>query len=406
MVKFILYLYDAKLDIMKLFFNKTNIFFIGGPIIILAYPLLLFNFSNVNESKKDAIKIYNDKNFKDSSISLFFVGDMMGHQSMIDAAKVNGEDKYDYSQWFKFLTPYLSQQDYSIANLEVTLGGSPYSGYPQFCSPDSYAEAIQEAGFDFLITANNHSQDKGKKGLERTIDVLDQLKLDHTGTFKNQIERDKYYPFIKTLKGKKIAFLNYTYGTNGIEVQPPNIVNKIDTIQMLKDILKARELTADFIIVTLHWGSEYQRNYSSAQKNLAQWLCDKGADAIIGMHPHVVQPMEILHPSNNKLKNIPVAYSLGNCISSQRDRYKNGGIGVGLNLTINGDNLVFSNWAFLPFYVQVSKKPNGFFLIPVSDWEKNPGKYNLSGDDKVKIKQFGVDTRALLIGIKELDYSF
>ena len=406
MVKFILYLYAAKLDIMKLFFNKTNTIFIGGPILILASSLLLFNFSYLNESKKDAIKINNDKNFKDSSISLFFVGDMMGHQSMIDAAKVNGEDKYDYSQWFKFLTPYLSQQDYSIANLEVTLGGSPYSGYPQFCSPDSYAEAIQEAGFDFLITANNHSQDKGKKGLERTIDVLDQLKLDHTGTFKNQIERDKYYPFIKTLKGKEIAFLNYTYGTNGIEVQPPNIVNKIDTIQMLKDILKARELTADFIIVTLHWGSEYQRNYSSTQKNLAQWLCDKGADAIIGMHPHVVQPMEILHPSNNKLKNIPVAYSLGNCISSQRDQYKNGGIGVGLNLTINGDNLVFSNWAFLPFYVQVSKKPNGFFLIPVSDWEKNPGKYNLSGDDKVKIKQFGIDTRALLIGTKEMDYSF
>ena len=163
MVKFILYLYAAKLDIMKLFFNKTNTIFIGGPILILASSLLLFNFSYVNESKKDAIKINNDKNFKDSSISLFFVGDMMGHQSMIDAAKVNGEDKYDYSQWFKFLTPYLSQQDYSIANLEVTLGGSPYSGYPQFCSPDSYAEAIQEAGFDFLITANNHSQDKGKK---------------------------------------------------------------------------------------------------------------------------------------------------------------------------------------------------------------------------------------------------
>ncbi len=386
-----------------IFKNKTPRFFwilILVPLIIVTSSFLFFNGSKplISSSAVHLAKA----NQKDTSISLFFVGDMMGHQSMIDAAKINAEDRYDYTSWFQFLSPYLILQDYAVANLEVTLGGSPYSGYPQFSSPDSYAEAIQTAGFDFLITANNHSQDKGQKGLERTIDVLDQLKMDHTGTFKTQNDRDKNYPFIKIIKGKKLAFLNYTYGTNGLEVKLPNIVNKIDTLQISKDLLKAKELSADFIIVTLHWGAEYERNYNSTQKNLAQWLCDNGTDAIIGMHPHVIQGMEIMHPSNNKLKNIPVAYSLGNCISSQRDQYKDGGIGVGLTLAIVNDKLVFSDWSYLPFWVQVGNKPRGFYLIPLSDWEKNPSKYNLTGEEKEKIKQFGLDTRSLLESNKEM----
>ena len=383
--------------------NKTPRFFlilILVPLITVTSSFLIFNGSKPLKSST-AIHLAKS-NQEDTSISLFFVGDMMGHQSMIDAAKVNAEDRYDYTSWFQFLSPYLILQDYAVANLEVTLGGSPYSGYPQFSSPDSYAEAIQTAGFDFLITANNHSQDKGQKGLERTIDVLDQLKIDHTGTFKTQNDRDMNYPFIKIIKGKKIAFLNYTYGTNGLEVKLPNIVNKIDTLQISKDLIKAKELSADFIIVTLHWGAEYERNYNSTQKTLAQWLCDKGTDAIIGMHPHVIQAMEIMHPSNNKLKNIPVAYSLGNCISSQRDQYKDGGIGVGLTLSIVGNKLIFSDWSFLPFWVQVGNKPRGFYLIPLSDWEKNPSKYNLSGVEKEKIKQFGLDSRSLLKGNKEM----
>jgi poly-gamma-glutamate synthesis protein (capsule biosynthesis protein) len=392
---------------MKKIFSKINFVYVGIPILLISSSLLFFNFSGEKAVKKVVnktnIKESACSNLADSSISLFFVGDMMGHQSMIDAAQVKGENKYDYMDWFQFLSPYLENQDYAVANLEVTLGGSPYSGYPQFCSPDSYAEAIQKAGFDFFITANNHSQDKGKKGLERTIDVLDQLHIDHTGTFKNEKERADNYPFIKVIKGKKIAFLNYTYGTNGLEVVAPNIVNRIDTTQIAIDLNKAKKLAADFIVVTLHWGAEYERNYNSSQNKLAQWLCDNGTDAIIGMHPHVVQPMEIMHPKNNSSKNIPVAYSLGNCISSQRDQYKNGGIGVGLNLTISNGKISFTDWSFLPFWVRVRRNPNGFYLIPVSDWEKNPGKYNLSADDIEKIKQFGKDTRSLLNGNKEMN---
>lgn len=338
-------------------------------------------------------------------ISLFFVGDMMGHKPMIDAAKQGSAEKYEYTHWFQYIKEHISSYDLAIANLEVTLAGPPYSGYPLFCSPDSYAQAILETGFKFLITANNHSQDKGKKGLERTLDVIDSLKFMHTGTFKNKAERDKLYPYIWETNGAQIAFLNYSYGTNGIAVTPPNIVNLIDTAVMRKDIKKAKEKGAEFIITTIHWGDEYQRKENSYQDKLAQWMADLGVDAIIGMHPHVVQPMKIIHPKSNPKKNVPVAFSLGNFVSNQRDRFKNGGIGVELNLEIVAGKITWNDWGYYPFWVQLGGSPKGYYVIPVSSWEKNPTKYNLTSTEQIQIKEFASDTRDLLKEAKELIFS-
>jgi poly-gamma-glutamate synthesis protein (capsule biosynthesis protein) len=369
-------------------------------LVFSAITFLIFSTSNVK--KTHYTKEKKKANFEDSVITLFFVGDLMGHQPMINAAKIADSNKHDYAHWFQYIRPFIEKHDYAIANLEVTLAGEPYSGYPQFSSPDSYALATKNSGFDFLITANNHSLDRGKKGLERTIAVLDQLKIEHTGTFKDEKTRNENYPFIKILKNKKIAILNYTYGTNGLKVEFPNIVNAIDTNQIRKDIQKAKSLKSDFILLTLHWGSEYQRNYNSAQSNLAQWLCDEGADAIIGMHPHVIQPMEIMHPKNDKTKNVPIAYSLGNYVSNQRDQYKNGGIGVSLELSIKNGELKFEDWTYLPFWVHLGGKPKGYYVVPISEWESNPSKFNLNPTEEKEIKQFGSDTRGLLIGLKEM----
>ena len=384
--------------------NKTYLF-IGLPVVSIVITLFLYGysdgFSKLNSSKKSTI-VKKPITHEDTSLTFFFGGDIMGHMPMISAAKVKDEDRYEFNQWFQYIKPYIQKYDYAFANLEVTLGGSPYSGYPQFCSPDSYAEAAKNAGFDFLITANNHSQDKGKKGLERTLDVLDQLNIEHTGTFKDGAEREKKYPFIKVIHGKKIAVLNYTYGTNGLNVVAPNIVNLIDTIQMKIDLNKAKKLTADFIIVTLHWGAEYQRKNNKMQTDLAQWLCDQGTDAIIGMHPHVVQPMEIMHPRNDKTKNVPVAYSLGNFVSNQREQYKDGGIAVGMNLKIENGKVTFKDWSYLPFWVQLGGSPHGYYIVPVSDWEKNLEKYKFSDSESQKIKTFANDTRTLLKGIPEM----
>lgn len=372
---------------------SISIIFFGlfGLYVSIPPKNTLFSKKEISGSFSDTTK---------QKISLFFVGDLMGHKPMIDAAKTSSG--YEYVHWFKHIKNRVEKYDLSVLNLEVTLAGDPYSGYPMFCSPDSYAKAAQNVGFDFFITANNHSIDRGKKGLERTLDVLDSLKIAHTGTFKDENERAKQYPYYWNHKGAKIAFLNYTYGTNGIKITAPNVVNMIDTAQMKLDIQKAKKDGSTFIITTIHWGNEYQRKESSEQSKLAQWMADQGVDAIIGMHPHVVQPMKIIHPKNNLSKSVPVAYSLGNFVSNQRERYKNGGIGVELNLEVLNGKVTWQNWGYYPFWIQLGGKPRGYYVIPTSNLETSINQFGLTEQDKITVKQFSADTKELLKGIREL----
>ena len=195
-------------------------------------------------------------NLKSQELTLLFDGDAMQHQSQIDNAYRNGT--YDYSSYFKYLKNDISEADIAVVNLEVTLGGEPYAGYPMFSAPDQYAIALKDAGFDVFLTSNNHALDRFKMGLERTIRVLDSLEIRHLGTYRNADEKAKNYPMMLTKNGIHIAFLNYTYGTNGVRVTPPNIVNDIDTIQIKKDIEDAKVfLNADLIIANMHWSLHY-----------------------------------------------------------------------------------------------------------------------------------------------------
>jgi poly-gamma-glutamate capsule biosynthesis protein CapA/YwtB (metallophosphatase superfamily) len=348
----------------------------------------------------ETVFVSEDTTSKD--ISLFFVGDMMGHEPMIGAAFNDSIGVYEYAHWFQYIQEFVHSFDYTCANLEVTLAGKPYTGYPQFSSPDAFAKGIYSAGFNIFVTANNHSQDRGKKGVERTIHTLDSLGITHTGTFLDTLSRDQQYPLIQEVKGVKIALLNCTYGTNGLVVQHPNVVNMIDTLQIRKDLKKAVERGAQFTVVNIHWGSEYQRKENSEQDKLAQWLTDAGADAIIGLHPHVVQPMQILHPKSDSTKNVHVAYSLGNFISYQRERYKDGGIGVVLHLKVKNKKVQWDTWGFVPFWCRVGGNPRGYYSVSVSDWELHPEKYDLSSEEKVKISTFVEDTRELLKDIQEI----
>jgi poly-gamma-glutamate capsule biosynthesis protein CapA/YwtB (metallophosphatase superfamily) len=253
-------------------------------------------------------------------LSLLFVGDVMGHDSQINSAYDPAAKKYDYSSCFQFVKPYIEGADLAIGNLEVTLAGPPHKGYPQFSSPDALAHTLKDVGFDVLVTANNHCVDRGKRGLERTIMMLDSLRIPHTGTFVDTVSRMNDHPLIVEKSGFKLAILNYTYGTNGLPVYKPNIVNLLDTAIMRKDLRKAKELQPDAIIVFTHWGSEYQSLPSKEQKNLTEFCFKHGAQLVIGAHPHVIQPMEW-----RKDKNQFVAYSLGNFVSGQRKRYTDGG---------------------------------------------------------------------------------
>lgn len=262
------------------------------------------------------------------TLSIFFAGDLMQHEAQIRAAK-NGEGIYDYSNNFKYVRSYIRSADIAVGNLEVTLGGAPYRGYPAFSAPDEFLYAIRDAGFDVLMTANNHCLDRGRSGLERTVKMLDSLKIKHAGTYVNKEERIHNYPLLVEKNGFKVVFLNATYGTNGISVKEPNIVNFIDREQLKCDIIKARLMKPDIIIAFMHWGVEYKTVPSSEEINLAKWLVDMGVDHVIGSHPHVIQPVDVIGDAVSPQKHL-VAFSLGNYISNMSARHTDGGLSVKL----------------------------------------------------------------------------
>ena len=263
------------------------------------------------------------------TLRLLFVGDLMQHQGQINAART--AKGYDYSTCFEYVKEEISRADLAIANLEDTLGGKPYKGYPAFSAPDEFLTAIHNAGFNVLVTANNHSLDRGRPGLERTIQLIDTLKIPHAGTYINSEAREKEYPLLLEKNGFRIALLNYTYGTNGIPVTPPNIVNYIDTTIIAKDIETGKALKPDAIIACMHWGIEYQSLPNKEQKFLADWLLRKGVDHVIGSHPHVIQPIEVRTDSLTNAKHL-IVYSLGNFISNMSARRTDGGLMVRMEL--------------------------------------------------------------------------
>ncbi len=329
-------------------------------------------------------------------LSLLFLGDIMQHDSQIQSAYNSTTKKYEYDSCFQFVKPYFESVDLAIGNLEFTLGGTPFKGYPQFSAPDELAVALKNAGMDVLVTANNHSLDRGKKGVERTIKVLDSIGLIHTGTFSDSAERAKLYPLVIDRKGIRLALLNYTYGTNGLRVTKPNIVNLIDTAQIHKDILQAKQAQPDVIIVFTHWGLEYQSQPSAEQKMLTELFFRWGAQLVIGSHPHVLQPME-WRKSENKL----VAYSLGNFVSGQRDRYKNGGAMVRIDLSkTKNDTGSATRIDSAGYLLQwVYRKPTGkrsFYVLPVPTFENDSTVFITNEALRMLFKIFIEDSRKLL----------
>jgi poly-gamma-glutamate synthesis protein (capsule biosynthesis protein) len=326
-----------------------------------------------------------------------FTGDIMGHDSQIASALATGDAGYDYKPCFQHLRPYLQDADLVIGNLEVTFGGPPYKGYPAFSSPDELADALHWAGFDILVNANNHALDKGQKGLIRTIEQLHQRKLIQTGTFASHEKREAHYPLVVEKAGIRLAILNYTYGTNGLKDKPPVIVNRIDYKGIQSDLEKAATAEPDFILVCIHWGSEYQLNENSQQRNLAQYLFRHGADCIIGSHPHVVQPIK------GEGKGNLVAYSMGNLISNQRSRYRDGGILFELELVKDPMGTRIRNHAYLPVWVwkPVTKKGTGFALVPANINETEVSQIGMSDTDRVLMQRFLGDTRIRLKGRAE-----
>lgn len=269
-----------------------------------------------------------------SSATVVNTGDIMVHSTQLDGAYDKSAKQYDFSAFFKYTEEYFKQADMATANLEVTFGGSSikYSGYPAFNTPDSLADAIKNAGINFLVTSNNHCYDTGLSGLKRTVSVLNEKGIPFTGTRDNT---DTKAYTVKTVNGIKIGIANYTYenksevGTksiNGriISTDANALINSFNYDRIEEFYTSARETVedmradgAEFITFYMHWGEEYQLTPNRYQEAIAQQLSNLGVNLIIGDHPHVIQPISLIHSEDSQ--NITIcAYSLGNAVSNQR----------------------------------------------------------------------------------------
>lgn len=334
------------------------------------------------------------------SLRIVFAGDVMGHDSQINAAYIDSSDSYDYRSCFSYLKPYLDQADMAVANLEVTLAGPPYKGYPRFSSPDALLDGLMNAGFNVLVNANNHALDRGSEGLERTQEVTHRKGVILTGSFVSSGQRDQTYPLVLEKNDIMLAILNYTYGTNGLQADTPNIVNYIDTFMIQRDIEKVKLVEPDFVIACVHWGKEYQRQEDTLQRELAEFLFRQGVDAIIGSHPHVIQPVKFAETDSGT--HHLVVYSLGNFISNQRDRYRDGGIIFGLKLE-KTDRTRISGFDYLPVWVHKPEQGDKrkFQLIPANISEDEIEGMGFNETELSGFRQFYEDTMDHLKNVPE-----
>lgn len=251
--------------------------------------------------------------FRQDTLSIRIIGDVMMHSEQIRNARTNGFE-YDFSSYFSRIGDKVREADLSIANLEFTLAGEPYTGYPCFSAPDTLATYLAECGFDIFLAANNHIFDKGTKGSDRTVGIYRKLEESHgirfTGIAGNEEELKHNNPLIIRVKGIRIALLNFTYGTNlGLGSSWPETNYMGERGKISDAIAAAEDKDADYIIALPHWGTEYILKHSQEQEDFAVWLSEMGVDFIIGSHPHVIQDY-------GTVNGVPVAYSLGNAVSN------------------------------------------------------------------------------------------
>ncbi len=387
--------------------NKTLVFFIKFFIVILILIAIFVFYDDILNLfiKKDNENVENfnslDVNNTGNSVNtvseeiskispvnfnLVATGDILCHNTQYFDAYDSSTGTYDFNYVFDDVVKYIEPADIAISSLETSFAGSDvgYSNYPRFNSPDSLITAIKNIGVDVISTAGNHCLDYGFSGLSRTIDVLDSNGLSHLGTYKSQEEQSKI--LYKDIDGVKIAFLNYTYGTNGIPVPSGKdfCVNLIDKDLMSYQINLAKDENADVIIACMHWGTEYSTVQNSEQEELADFLFKSGVDIIIGNHPHVAEPMEkrSVTLEDGTVKDCFVIYALGNFTADQNYANTRSSVILNLDLTFEDDVLNINSATYTPIYIYES--PNvRYHKFKLIDMEDAILKYESSKDTSI-----------------------
>ena len=363
-------------------------------IIIITLQHYLFNSVG---AEKTEVSVPEDSVL---TVTLCFTGDLMCHSTQFNYANV-GADTFDFTGVYTEVKTFLSESDFTVGNLETVVAGKNkgYSGYPYFNAPDDFIYALKDAGFDLLITANNHALDQGWDGVKRTIEIINDNQLYQTGTFVSKEDRDSVRIF--EINSIKIAFLAYSENTNGLPIPKGKdfAINLIDEELMKNDIVKAREKNVDVVLVHLHFGQEYLREPDDYQKQIVNKIIEYGADIIIGGHPHVIQPVNFFKTNNAKLDSGFVAYSLGNFVSNQRWRYSDAGLILNIQISKNilSDSIYIREVNYLPTWVFKGETEKGREYVILPSQLSNDTTCNyLTKQDKKLMEEAFSDTKEII----------
>ncbi len=393
----------------RIFLSLVSLVLIS--IIALSVFIVSSIFSGDGKDKTDSGNTESEKNppaasqeVKTTTATVISTGDIMVHDTQYKGALNKETGEYDFSAFFKELNPYFEKSDLNIANLEVTFGGTEsgsYSGYPAFNTPDSLADAIKSCGFNFLVTANNHSYDTGLFGLKRTAQVLKDRQIEFIGT--REAEAEPLYT-VKEVNNIKIGIANYTYETSGdanrkylngriLAKEAENLVSSFSYDDINSFYTEAEAIITDmknngaeFTVFYIHWGEEYRTTPNTWQKSIAQKLSNLGVDIIIGSHPHVVQPIELIHSEDGQNTTICL-YSSGNAVSNQRQEimdscptgHTEDGTLFSYTLTKDKNGVSLTSVDIIPTWVNRYKGGSGYlytiYPLEAPDW--GTSKYNL-----------------------------
>lgn len=369
--------------------KKFLLFILLFLIFVLCLLALIksdfFNSTNVIQDSSVESETVEEK-IEPINFTMTAIGDTLCHNTQYWDAYNSSTKQYDFSYVYDDIKDYTSSTDITIGSLETTFAGEDrgYSNYPVFNSPDSLATGLKDIGVDVISLAGNHALDYGYSGICRTIDVLDNVGISHLGTYKSAEDQDKI--LIKDVKGVKIAFINYTYGTNGIPVpsDKPYCLNLIDKDLISKQIKQAKEQNVDMIVACMHWGTEYNTSANDEQKELADFLFKSGVDIILGNHPHVLEPMEkkTITLDDGSTKDVFVVYALGNFTADQRAEITRDSAILNLDITKDSDGKILINKvSYVPIYMYKNSatKVHKFKIL---DIEKSIANYD-SGDTSI-----------------------
>lgn len=342
------------------------------------------NFAEENNIEENSVE--ENPVEKDEEIEIVMVGDILLHTAVQESGKLS-DGTYNYDHLFSNVTEDIQAADIAIVNQEVILGGTDMglSGYPSFNGPYEVGDALVKAGFNVILHATNHTLDRGKTAVLNCLNFWETNypEVAVLGSYSSQEAYDEIYVYEQ--EGIKIAILNYTYGTNGISAPSnmPYIVNMLDEEKVVSDIQRANEM-ADFVIVCPHWGTEYQHVQSSEQEYWANIFLENGVDLVIGTHPHVIQPIEML--TNENGDEMLVYYSIGNFINATSESGRGTAdrmIGGMAEITVSRDeneNVYIKEYGVEPLVTQLLYGTQEITTYKLADYTKALASQNKTID--------------------------